>query len=204
MKKFKICPTCGTRNEPTAIECEECEANISTVRVMDEETIKSVQEQDDQAITATTPMTRTRICEECGFRNPSNARKCQKCGEDISDILPVEAASADHLHFILTSLDGEYAYQIPDGKTLIGREAAMSDYLAKKSFVSRKHAQLNLENGKASIENISQTNYTYINNEKITNGFKELHDGDIIGLGGNEKNGKRQEEAAYFSVRIHS
>ncbi len=201
MVRFKICPICGERNEPIAIECEKCDANIATVRIMDEETFKIEQEQESQ-VSSVAPMTRTRICEECGFRNPSNARKCQKCGEDISDIIPVEAAEEKHLHFILRSLDGEYAYQIPEGKTLIGREAEMSEYLSKKSFVSRRHAQLTLENGKATIENISKTNYTYINNEKMTNEIIELHDGDIIGLGGNEKNGKRQDEAAYFSMRL--
>ena len=30
----------------------------------------------------------------------------------------------------------------------------------------------------------------------------ELKDGDEIGLGGNEQNGSRQAEAAYFLVRI--
>ncbi len=202
MIKFKICPKCGKRNEPTAIECEDCETNISTVRITDEETIKNVEKEESQP--CATLLTRTRICEECGFMNPSNARKCQKCGEDISDIIPVESGAKKQIRFILTSLDGEYAYQIPEGTTLIGREAEMADYLAKKSFVSRKHAQLKLENGKATIENISKTNFTYINNGKVTDGITELHDGDIIGLGGNEKNGKRQDEAAYFSMRIHS
>ena len=33
---------------------------------------------------------------------------------------------------------------------------------------------------------------------------KELKDGDEIGLGGNSQNGQRQNEAAYFVIRIGS
>ena len=204
MEKFKICPNCGKRNAPNALECEECETDISTVRPMDEETIKIKEEMPQKPATVSVSATTVRICEECGSRNPPNARKCRQCGEDISDVTPTEAESAERIHFILSSLDGEYAFPIPEGKTLVGREAAMNEYLTRKSFVSRRHAQLTLENGKATIENISKTNYTYINNEKVADGIVELHDGDIIGLGGNEKDGKRQDEAAYFMMRIGS
>lgn len=204
MEKFKVCPNCGKRNVPNALECEECETDISTVRLMDEETIKIVAEISKENSTTAVASTMFRVCEECGFRNPPNARKCMKCGEDISDIIPTEAESLENKHFILTSLDGEYAFPIPEGKTIVGREAAMSEYLKKRSFVSRQHAQLNLENGKATVENISRTNFTYVNNQRTTEGIVELKDGDIIGLGGNEKDGKRQDDAAYFMMRIGS
>ena len=204
MEKFKICPFCGQRNAPNAFDCDNCDMDISTIRVVDEETIEISEESVDTQSATTTESERVRICEECGFRNPANARKCQQCGEDISDILPTEVATSERIHYILSSIDGEYAYPIPAGKTEVGREAAMSDYLLKKSFVSRRHAQLNLENGKIMIKNYSKTNYTYINNTKITDEVVELHDGDIVGLGGNEKDGKRQDEAAYFMMRIGS
>ncbi|QUA54665.1 FHA domain-containing protein [Aristaeella lactis] len=202
MEKFKICPLCGKRNAPIALECEVCETDISTIRPMDEETIKTSIDAAEQP--STIPLTMARICEECGFRNPPNSRKCQQCGEDISDVIPTKVESVKRIHFILSSLDGEFAFPIPEGKTIIGREAAMSEYLTNKCFVSRNHAKIILENGKITVENISKTNYTYINNEKITGDTVELHDGDIMGLGGNEKDGKRQDQAAYFMVRIGS
>ena len=80
----------------------------------------------------------------------------------------------------------------------------MAEYLSNKSFVSRRHAQISLEDGKVTIENHSHTNYTYINNQKLVDEVLELKDGDEIGLGGNEKNGKKQEQAAYFMMRIGS
>jgi hypothetical protein len=44
-----------------------------------------------------------------------------------------------------------------------------------------------------------------VNNEMISGDIPvKLSDGDEIGLGGNEQNGSRQAEAAYFYVRIGS
>ena len=79
----------------------------------------------------------------------------------------------------------------------------MKEYLSKKSFVSRKHAEFLVEVDRLWVKNHSATNHTYVNNEIISdNEFFELHDGDIVGLGGKEVNGKMQDEAAYFRVRI--
>lgn len=47
------------------------------------------------------------------------------------------------------------------------------------------------------IENMSNTNFTYVNNKKIL-GKTKFQDGDEVGLGGTNINGKRQEQAAYF------
>ncbi len=151
---------------------------------------------------STPPMTRVRVCESCGFANPANARKCSSCGEDISDVIPTETQSAEKKHYVLASLDGEYAFQLSAGNTTIGREAVISEYLARKSFVSRQHAELELQEGKLILKNLSRTNYTYVNNQKVSDETVALKDGDIIGLGGNEQNGKRQDNAAYFMVRI--
>lgn len=203
MEKFKICPSCGAKNLPNALECDSCETDLSTVRVTDEETSKR-RENEGKLSTSTPPMTRVRVCESCGFANPANARKCSSCGEDISDIIPTEELSAEEKHYVLASLDGEYVFQLPAGKTTIGREAIMSDYLARKGFVSRQHAELELQECKLTLKNLSRTNYTYVNNQKVSDEVVELKDGDIIGLGGNEHNGKRQDNAAYFMVRIGS
>ncbi|MGN1108725.1 MAG: FHA domain-containing protein [Oscillospiraceae bacterium] len=51
------------------------------------------------------------------------------------------------------------------------------------------------------MTNLSTTNFTYVNNVRISS-RQELHDGDEIGLGGNSAEGTRQEGAAYFTVRI--
>ncbi len=52
MEKFKICPYCGAKNLPTALECDSCETDLSTVRVTDEETNK--RRENDENLSAST------------------------------------------------------------------------------------------------------------------------------------------------------
>lgn len=205
MLKYKICPSCQTKNEPTLLECLVCEADLTRVKITDEETEKMLEE--NAAATATTieEQRLVRIC-DCGEKNPPNARKCKACGEEISDITPIPDAvvAAEPTEriptYALSSLDGQYVYQVTAMETIVGREHVMSDYLASKSYVSRSHAKLILEEGALFVENLSSTNYTYVNNEKLSTKTK-LEDGDELGLGGISVNGNRQSEAAYFLVR---
>lgn len=199
MEKYKICPSCHEKNEPTLLECLYCEADLTRVKITDEETEK-MNEVNSAAQQPAVVM--VRLC-ECGAKNPPNARKCSSCGEEISDITPTpdEQESVVETTFVLSSTDGQYAYKMTADEVVIGRENIMSEYLSSKSYVSRAHAKLILENNELYIENLSGTNFTYINNKKIT-AKEKLSDGDEIGLGGTNINGKCQSEAAYFLVRI--
>ncbi len=79
----------------------------------------------------------------------------------------------------------------------------MREYLSRKPYVSRTHANLIIENGELIVENLSGSNSTYINNVRMNlHERKTLTDGDEVAFGGYEKDGERQPEAAYFSVRI--
>ena len=100
------------------------------------------------------------------------------------------------------TVDGSFVYQVPCGSIVIGREHGMRECLSEKSFVSRVHAKLTVEDGILFIENLSSTNYTYVNNRRIGHGKVQLHEGDEIGLGGICINGNRQDEAAYLVVGI--
>lgn len=202
MEKYKICPSCKTKNPPALFECMNCEADLTGVKITDEETEKMIAENAAAQAEATTKKM-VRVC-ECGTKNAPNARKCSSCNEDISDITPtpdVESESRGVLSFVLSSLDGKFAYKIVADELTIGRENTMSEYLATKSYVSRSHAKVTKVNEDLYIENLSNTNFTYVNNKKITEKIK-LQDGDEIGLGGTNLNGKCQEQAAYFLVRI--
>lgn len=202
MEKYKICPSCKTKNAPALFECINCEADLTGVKVVDEVTEKMIAE-DVTAQAVTMPWKMVRVC-DCGETNPANARKCKACGEDISDITPTPDNNEEEVEissFVLSSLDGQFAYKIASDDITIGRENTMSEYLSVKSYVSRAHARVTRENNELYIENLSSTNFTYVNNKKITEKAK-LRDGDEIGLGGTNLNGKRQEQAAYFLVRI--
>lgn len=143
-----------------------------------------------------------RICEECGALNPPNGRKCEQCGEDISDIVPTSrAAEQPKKKYLLTSLDGAVTLPVREGETVLGREAELSGYLGSKMYVSRQHAKISLRNGKLTIENLKATNCTFVNNRSVDSRMVELKEGDEIGLGGNSVNGQRQELAAYFRVQ---
>ncbi len=200
MEKYKICPSCKTKNAPALFECINCEADLTGVKITDEETERM------NAVNSTAKPEATgklfRIC-DCGAKNPPNARICSSCGEDIFDIVPTpgEEEAPVESAFVLSSLDGQYAYKVTQQEITIGRENVMREYLAPKVYVSRAHAKLYLSDGKMYIENLSSTNFTYVNNQK-TKGRIELNDGDEVGLGGTNVNGKCQDHAAYFLVRI--
>ena len=199
MEKYKICPSCHEKNEPTLLECIYCEADLTRVKITDEE---SERMRENNSIAEQQTAELVRLC-ECGAKNPPNARKCSSCGEDISDITPTPdtAEKPAETTFVLSSTDGQYAYKLTSDEIIIGRENVMSEYLSVKSYVSRSHARLSIINGELFIENMSNTNFTYVNNQKITDKTR-LNDGDEIGLGGTNINGKSQSMAAYFLVRI--
>lgn len=192
MSKYRICPDCGFHNPPSRIECSECEADLTAVPVVDENTAPK--------LAAAAPKPLVRIC-SCGARNPAAMRKCASCGEDISDVIPGEDVLETPPRFTLASVDGAYAYQLTQPEATIGREQEMREYLAAKPFVSRTHAKLTAEEGRLYVTNLSATNFTYVNNVRIS-GRQELSDGDELGLGGNSAGGTRQEGAAYFIVRV--
>lgn len=200
MEKYKICPSCKTKNIPTLFECVNCEADLTGVKITDEETERMLKE--NSAAKPEEKQKLVRLC-ECGTKNPPNARKCSACNEDISDIIPTPDTADEKTEttFVLSSLDGQYAYKMTADEIVIGRENIMSEYLSTKSYVSRAHAKLLLVSEELYIENMSNTNFTYVNNKKIMERTK-LQDGDEVGLGGTNVNGKFQEQAAYFLVRI--
>jgi ribosomal protein L40E len=205
MLKYKICSSCQSKNEPTLLECLYCEADLTRVNITDEETEIMLEKNVVSAPAASQKTTMERIC-DCGEKNPANARKCKACNEDISDIIPTsdslpETESEKMSTYVLSSLDGQYVYKMATAEAVVGRENIMSNYLASKSYVSRTHAKLTVEEGSFYIENLSGTNFTYVNNMKIVKKTK-LENGDELGLGGTNINGKYQSDAAYFLVRI--
>lgn len=202
MEKYKVCPSCKTKNPPALFECMNCEADLTGVKITDEETERMMAENAASQNETQAKTKMVRVC-ECGQKNAPNARKCSSCNEDISDITPtadIEEAKVETT-FVLSSLDGQYAYKLVSDEITIGRENTMSDYLATKSYVSRSHAKIIKASEELFVENLSNTNFTYVNNKKITDKTK-LQDGDELGLGGTNLNGKCQEQAAYFLVRI--
>lgn len=205
LTKYKICPDCGKQNPPGLFECQYCEADLTGVMVVDRKYEEDVVDLDDTATTSIETEL-VRIC-ECGTENAPQARKCKSCGEDISDIIPVQTEKKTEKSFSyeLTSPDGLFSVTIDKPLMEIGRESDLNDYLQSKVYVSRKHARLTILERKVFIENLSRTNKTFLNNVDIPDGTpSELQDGDEIGLGGKVIDGNRQDKAAYFIFKANS
>lgn len=218
--RCKICPACGTQNAPSSMECGNCGYDLMGVSAVDPEeeqrkaqveearqteisdTGNDADEKPDMSHDIGHGPELVRVCLACGEMNPPQARKCQKCHEDISDILPSPRESEKRLHYRFEQIGTNYIYSIPCGTLVIGRENEMRDALRGKSYVSRVHAKLTVADGKLYIENLSTTNHTYVNNERIPDGRVELKPGDEVGLGGAVINGNRQDNAAYFLVGL--
>ena len=198
MKKYKVCPACGVHNNPVYLECLDCEMDLQNVPVVDAQT-------EQQHIAEDTPEAMVRLC-DCGARNPVQARRCTACGEDISMVVPTPDSprQEEQPHYILSSLDGSFAYEITEGSLIVGRENQWQEYLASKPYVGRRHAILTLDKaGNLTITNCNSTNFTFVNNRMLqVDAAVSLKDGDEIGLGGNGQDGTRQSDAAYFLVRI--
>ena len=206
MEKYKVCPVCGTHNNPLFLECSNCETDLQNVPVIDEGMERIIEQHCEEQNTPSPSVSMVRVC-DCGAKNPVQARRCSVCGEDISTIVPTPDLAPSTQRYVLTSFDGVFSYEINEGSTIIGRENEMQEYLSSKPYVSRKHAELKLDvtTGVLTIKNCSTTNFTFLNNTMISDeNSVELKNGDEIGLGGNEQNGSRQPEAAYFLVRIGS
>lgn len=225
MEKFKICSNCGTINSFENTKCQECGTVLENLKIKKNEDLNIIFSNDNSIKDDDINLQKSSVSEkkekyvvnlnkkndfiiykdmakicECGKENPFFAKKCSACKRDLSNVFPVKIPK-NYIKFILKSIDGKYSYNIEERSFIIGREYEMKEYLSKKAYVSRMHAEISVENNKLYIRNLSKTNYTYINNVKAENKTKSLLNiNDEIGLGGIVKNGKRQDEAAYFIV----
>ena len=103
--------------------------------------------------------------------------------------------------YYLDAYGGGYSFSVPRGETVIGRAAEMGEYLSTKTYVSRNHCKLILEDGGLYVVNLSRTNYTYCNGARVGDRLKLRH-GDELGLGGIVVDGKPQSRAGIFTVRV--
>lgn len=196
--QYKICPACQIHNPPWFWECLQCEADLTTVKLTD----AGAQSAADPEAMPDRVAELVRRC-DCGYANPPQLRKCGACGEDIADIRPAPyAEKPPQVCLVLESADG-VAFTISDDEYILGRAEVLADYLRDKRFVSRRHAKLNRQGNDVYLEHLSATNPTFVNNRLIPESTPvRLQNGDEIGLGGKRINGRTQDMAAYFTVRL--
>ena len=119
LTKYKVCPECGKHNSPNLLECRYCEADLTSVKVVDSAAEEAAS--NSSSASAPTETELVRIC-ECGAHNASQARKCKVCGEDISDIIPVqvEKEATKAFSYELKSYDGVFSVTIDKPLMVIG------------------------------------------------------------------------------------
>ena len=157
-------------------------------------------------------------CPSCGMTWPYATAKCNSCGTSLAGQRPIRAAdvqkpvserteqTADHpaagtspavetekkkVLFTLRSEDGLCEIYLSEGdEVVIGRSGAGADYLKEKSFVSGRHASVEVKNGEIIITHIGKTNPTLVNKKAITPEIPYLlNAGDLIELGAREGQG---------------
>lgn len=202
--KFKVCPACGEHNTPALLECKKCETDLTGIKMVDVANLATANASACEATASSNSCSLAKTC-DCGTVNPPQARKCSSCGEDISDVRAAESQSSPGVtqKVVLRSIGTGFTFLLDKPVTVIGREAEMQQYLETKVYVSRKHAKFTLTNDEIYIENMSSTNHTYVNNSLILSDAPTLlKNGDEIGLGGKQINGKRQSQAAYLVIEV--
>ncbi len=102
----------------------------------------------------------------------------------------------------MTNIAGRFVVQLtnaplplPPGRTefIIGREDPVSnvfpdidltDHGGDEGGVSRRHARVFIQGQQVLIEDLNSTNYTHVNQQRLTPGQPHpLHDGDQVRLG---------------------
>ena len=128
MEKYKICPNCGEKNDPSLMECSNCGEELFQVGITDPKTI--IDPPDDS------PHRLVKYC-DCGAVNPPNARKCESCGEDISDISPEPERNStlEEKSIRLFDTDGNELYKMNKGTVISIPQQQMVYMIWKARFI---------------------------------------------------------------------
>lgn len=122
-------------------------------------------------------------CVVCKTANPPSETYCIDCGFLLSsEPVAVEDAPKAQSYGKMVASDGTREFALRPGENGVGREAA--DVLLGHGTVSRKHAKITVENGKAYVEDLGSTNGTTLDGRKLAPGEKvELKDGAEVVFG---------------------
>jgi len=141
-------------------------------------------------------------CPCCGAQAGADDYFCVQCGTVLISCMVIDNSfwSSDEAH-VLSPGDGPHLSLTSSGAVLflpragdviLGREDPISEaypdinlasFEAEKYGVSRLHARLFLEEGRAFLEDLESLNSTFVNKRRLSpHSRSELHDGDEIHL----------------------
>jgi pSer/pThr/pTyr-binding forkhead associated (FHA) protein len=121
-------------------------------------------------------------CPICKTFNPAGEGFCVECGLIFQSALPEDAfgAPAVHLPCLVDSSGSEHFLR--PGANLVGREG---DVLIQDGRVSRRHAEITLDEGRVSVRDLGSSNGTTANGEPVGDEPVVLADGDEVVFAGN-------------------
>lgn len=105
-------------------------------------------------------------CPVCKTFNPAGCIYCNECGLvfSMSGDLGEDVFGAPAVRLPCLVEDSGREHFLRPGTNLVGREG---DVLLTDSQISRKHAEIRLENGRIILKDLGSTNGTYISDEKL-------------------------------------
>lgn len=155
---------------------------------------------------AATPAISEKICPACGAHNEAGSKFCEDCGSTLGEAS--SAAAAPVVSNETTTVKAAPAAAaprliMPNGveipitaeHTLLGRQSPADNIypeidlteLDPESYVSRRHGQITRQGSKYLYEDVSSSNGSFINGNRLQSGIQtELHDCDTIRLGRTE------------------
>lgn len=108
------------------------------------------------------------LCPICGQNNPPGEAYCIECGFLLSSVVP-EAPVEDKPYPKLRDVAGAREFLLKAGTNLVGRDPT-ADILLSDGTVSRRHAQVIIEENTAFVEELGSTNGTKVNGQPISVG----------------------------------
>jgi len=115
-----------------------------------------------------TQMLSPALCPICGQNNPPAETYCVECGFLLSSAVP-EAPADEKPYPKLRDPSGGREFLLKAGANLVGRDPA-ADVLLNDGTVSRRHAQLIIEENTAFVEELGSTNGTKLNGQTVSVG----------------------------------
>lgn len=121
-------------------------------------------------------------CPVCKTFNPAGEAFCVECGLLFAGTLPDDAFGAPAVRLPCFVDESGREHYLRPGTNIVGREG---DILLQHPQISRKHAQVNLQNDQITVEDLGSTNGTTLNGEELQPNVKhEIKTGDEIAFGG--------------------
>lgn len=200
------CPACGSPVVAGQAFCDNCGAAITAA--------PPVAPVAGPAVPAAPPVAPAAApagmvkCPSCGQLNPAGQAFCDNCGTQLagqpavvgSGVGPAPAVPpppvapplAMRPRLVVTATGAQFDLT-GKSQVLIGREDPVSGIFPEVDLtphggdaagVSRRHAKLTFNGFQWTIEDLNSTNFTWVNNQKLTPGVPQpLNNGDQVRLG---------------------